>query len=90
MDAPIHNPHDSFVRRALEDLNVSSNLLQTELPSEIAALLDFSTLERINASYVSKALRQTYSDLVFRVRYQNSNRSVFIYALFEHKSQPDD
>lgn len=90
MDTPIHNPHDSFVRKVLDDLNVSRDLLQNELPEAVSSQLDFSTLERINASYVSQSLRQTYSDMVFRVRYAGSDRSAYIYTLFEHKSQPDD
>ena len=90
MDTPIHNPHDSFVRKVLDDPKVARDLLQHELPQILAQQLNLTTLERINASYVSKSLRQSYSDMVFRVQLADSQRSAYIYTLFEHKSQPDD
>ncbi|MDD2556865.1 MAG: DUF4351 domain-containing protein [Desulfuromonas sp.] len=37
MSAQIHKPHDTFVRKALEDMRVVRSLLQCELPEQIAA-----------------------------------------------------
>lgn len=78
------------MRKVLENPAVARDLLQHELPPQLAGQLDLSTLERLPGSYVSKALHQSYSDMVFRVQLINSERSAYIYTLFEHKSRPDD
>lgn len=85
-----HNPHDTFFRKALGDINVTRNLLQYELPEQIALQLDFSSIERVDGSYISKALQNTYSDMVFQVQFKNSTTHAYIYTLFEHKSYVDD
>ena len=98
MSAQIHKPHDTFVRKALEDMRVVRSLLQCELPEQIAAQLDFTTTERIDGTYISKSMRNTYSDIVFRVQFkdksddESSDKSdhAYIYTLFEHKSYMDD
>lgn len=51
--------------------------------------LDFSTLERINASYVSDDLQSRESDLVWRVRYGDGDRWLYVYLLLELQSSVD-
>ena len=58
------NPHDAFFRKAMGDIRVTRNLLQHELPEQIASQLDFSSIERLDGTYVSKTLRNTYSDML--------------------------
>jgi predicted transposase/invertase (TIGR01784 family) len=94
MSDQINTPHDTIVRKALEDMHVVRNLLQHELPEQIAAQMDFSTTERIDGSYISKSMRSTYRDLVFRVQFKVKDdgkcNHAYIYTLFEHKSYMDD
>ena len=85
MDTSLHNPHDTFVRRVLADINITRNLLQHELPQGVAALLDLSTMERLSNSYVSHKLKSSYSDMVFRVQFKDSDRQAYIYTC---KRQP--
>nr|WP_269493429.1 Rpn family recombination-promoting nuclease/putative transposase [Desulfurispirillum indicum] len=65
-------------------------MLQHEMPAHIAEVLDFSTLQRIETTYVDDDLRKTYSDRVFLANFRDSDKQAFIYMLFEHKSYPDD
>jgi predicted transposase/invertase (TIGR01784 family) len=90
MSTQTHNPHDTFFRKTMGDINVTRNLLQHELPEQIASLLDFSSIERVDGTYVSKSLQNTYSDMVFRVKFRDSEKHAYIYTLFEHKSYVDD
>lgn len=52
--------------------------------------LDFSTLERVSASFVSRDLRQRHSDSIWRLRSgDRANRWFYVYLLLEFQSTPD-
>jgi predicted transposase/invertase (TIGR01784 family) len=48
--------------------------------------LDFSTLERVNASYVSKTLKNREGDLVWKLRLREGE-TVYVYILLELQSE---
>jgi predicted transposase/invertase (TIGR01784 family) len=50
--------------------------------------LDFSTLKRANASYVSPELRAREGDLLWKLRLRDG-RPVYVYLLIEHQSRVD-
>jgi hypothetical protein len=50
--------------------------------------LDFETLQRVNASYVSEELKSREGDLVWKLR-RRDGRPVFVYLLIEHQSKVD-
>ncbi|MEA3466121.1 MAG: Rpn family recombination-promoting nuclease/putative transposase [Thermodesulfobacteriota bacterium] len=86
----IQNPHDAFFRTVFSDPEVTRSLLQHELPQQIAAQLDFSSIKRQNGTHVSKMLQNTYSDMIFSIKLKNSESQAYIYTLFEHKSYVDN
>lgn len=49
--------------------------------------MNLDTLEICKDSYVSKALRTYYSDILYKVELAGSKG--YVYLLFEHKSEPD-
>jgi hypothetical protein len=49
--------------------------------------LDFTTLERVNTSYISEDLRRREDDIIWRVR--RADDWLYIYLLVEFQSQPD-
>ncbi len=51
--------------------------------------LDFSTLKRVNASYVSEKLRKREGDLLWKLRRRDDGRPVYVYILIEHQSKVD-
>jgi predicted transposase YdaD len=53
--------------------------------------LDFSTLERVNTSYISEDLRRREDDIIWRVRRSDDQADgwLYIYLLMEFQSQPD-
>jgi predicted transposase/invertase (TIGR01784 family) len=63
-------------------------LLASVLPDEVVAAVDWSTLTLEPGSYVDAALRQSHSDLLFRVQ-AKGGRPVLVYVLVEHQSEPD-
>ncbi len=86
MDA-ITAPHDAFFRESFGRWEIALDFLRHHLPPELLAAIDLDTLEISKDTYVSKELRSTYSDLVYRVRFQGGE--LVIYLLFEHKSSPE-
>ena len=83
----IATPHDAFFRESFGRREIAQDFLRHHLPTELLAAIGLDTLEIAKDTYVSKDLRSTYSDLVYRVRYGDGN--VGIYLLFEHKSTPE-
>jgi predicted transposase YdaD len=49
--------------------------------------IDFTTLERVNASYVSPDWQERTGDLVWKVRLRQT--TLYVCLLFEFQSQPD-
>ncbi|RQP19821.1 MAG: hypothetical protein EAS52_01200 [Parapedobacter sp.] len=85
----ITNKHDSFLRKVLADKQVAIDYFRSALPAHIAGMLDFSTLEPLPGTYVSKDLQTTVSDVVYTCQRRDGRGSVHICLLVEHKSAPD-
>ncbi|WP_295450681.1 Rpn family recombination-promoting nuclease/putative transposase [uncultured Thiodictyon sp.] len=80
-------PHDAFFRESFGRREIAQDFLRHHLPRELLAEIDLDTLEFSKDTYVSKELRSTYSDLVYRVGPHDAE--LVIYLLFEHKSSPE-
>ena len=64
------------------------DLLRDWVPGEWIAEADFSTLERINGSYVADSQKQRHDDMVWRLRLKD--RWLWVYLVLEFQSEPDD
>ena len=84
----IANPHDAFFRESFGRQEIARDFLQHHLPDDLLTDIDLDSLEIGKDTYVSSDLRESYSDLVYRVR-SDQNADLFIYILFEHKSSPE-
>ncbi|CUB08189.1 Putative transposase, YhgA-like [Tepidiphilus thermophilus] len=60
--------HDASYKHLFSSPKVVRHLVEGFIPDEEIKRLDFSTLERMNASYVSEDLRERADDVVWRVR----------------------
>ena len=94
-DSCIHdsvtNIHDSIFRATLSQPAPAAGFLRHVLPPDLAAALDWSTLERQNGSFVDEKLVNSHTDLLFSVRFASApeiDPSLLIYVLFEHWSNP--
>ena len=80
--AEIANPHDRFFREVFSRLDLSREFLSKQLPAEIAATLDFATLDLRPGSFLDEELQQYFSDLLFRVNLQTGHPTyVYFIAL---------
>ncbi|WP_446011291.1 Rpn family recombination-promoting nuclease/putative transposase [Candidatus Electrothrix sp.] len=83
----VTNPHDSFFRETFGRKEIAAGFLREYLPRAILRKIDLESLTAVKDSFVEKELRQHFSDLLYRVRYQE--HMLYLYLLFEHKSSPD-
>lgn len=83
MTAPT-TPHDEFFKAIFTNLRHARDLLQGLLPATVSSQMDLAALELDQTSYVSEALRESCTDLVFTCPLQGAPAIVAI--LLEHKS----
>ena len=86
--AEVGTPHDAFFKRLLGAPDAAATFLRERLPPAIAAALAPDPPEPAPGSFIDEHLRSSQSDLLFRVRTVEGD-AAFLYALLEHKSDPD-
>ena len=79
--------HDASYKHLFSSPKVVRHLVEGFIPDEEMKRLDFSTLERMNASYVSEDLRERADDVVWRVRTEED--WLYLYFLIEFQSGVD-
>lgn len=87
MAKPLNDPHDRFFRETFSRKEVAEGFLRAYLPPEIAGRIAWETLEIAKDSFVEKALRSHFSDLLYSACC--GGREIKLYLLLEHKSHPD-
>jgi predicted transposase YdaD len=80
--------HDESYRLLFSHPRMVADLLQGFVREPWVEDLDFSTLERVNASYVSEHLKGRHADLVWRVRWGGESW-LYVYLLLEFQSTVD-
>ena len=79
--------HDTGYKLLFSHPEMVRDLLTGYMPGAWLSQADFSTLERVNASYVSENERQRHDDMVWRLKV--GQRWVWVYLLLEFQSEPD-
>lgn len=85
----IPHPHDSMVRAVLSDLAEATSFLQRHLPQAVSQAVNWSTLKRVEGSFIDEELRRSEADLLDEVTRVSGEGSVWLYLLIEHQSSPD-
>ena len=81
-------PHDTAYKQFFSNPVMVESLLRDFVPEGFISELDFSTLERVPASYVTEDLRERHDDLVWRVGWK-SGSWCYVVLLFEFQSTRD-
>ena len=79
--------HDTGYKLLFSHPQMVRDLLTGYMPGAWLSQADFTTLERVNASYVSENERQRHDDMVWRLKV--GQRWVWVYLLLEFQSEPD-
>ncbi|MBK8096190.1 MAG: Rpn family recombination-promoting nuclease/putative transposase [Planctomycetes bacterium] len=76
------NPHGALFRTVFRDPAQAGPLLQSQLPEELAAGIDWPTLRHLDGSFLAAAdERQGFADLIFAVTIDG--RDGFVYLLLD-------
>jgi predicted transposase/invertase (TIGR01784 family) len=78
--------HDNGYKLLFSQAPMVADLLRGFVREQWVEKLDFSTLEKVDASYVSEDLKSREGDLVWRLRYGDGDRWLYVYLLLEFQS----
>jgi predicted transposase/invertase (TIGR01784 family) len=84
MKPEIPNPHDRFFKQVFSEKENALDFMIHYLPPEILSLVDLDSVEIAKDSSVDEELRESFSDILYRVDLGGSPG--YVYLLFEHKS----
>jgi len=80
----------NFFKFIVSNKEVAIAFLKSFLPESIVKLIDFDSLAYEQESYIDKDLKESFSDVIFKLRLKiEQDLYVFISILIEHKSYPD-
>jgi predicted transposase/invertase (TIGR01784 family) len=81
------NRHDARYKRFFSNPILLRELLVSFVPEDFVSELDFSTLRRVDKSFVTEEYRERESDLIHEVHYRDS--IVYIFLLIEFQRNVD-
>lgn len=80
----VNNPHDKLFKETFGDIAVTKDFVGQYLPKEFLEIIDVSSLVALKETFIQEDLRDSQSDLLFRVAL--GDKTAYLYFLFEHKS----
>jgi predicted transposase/invertase (TIGR01784 family) len=80
----VNNPHDKYFKSVFSRKVEAIDLISNSLDKTIVSNIDFSSLSLENTSYIDEYLQESFCDLVFNCKLQNTEVKITI--LLEHKS----
>jgi flagellar biosynthesis/type III secretory pathway protein FliH len=80
--------HDHSYKLLFSHAEMVADLIRGFVHEDWVRDLDFSTLERVEASFVTRELRERESDIIWRVRW-GGERWLYVYLLLEFQSTVD-
>lgn len=80
-------PHDAAFRAFLTHPSTARDFIELQLPAELRAVCDLSTLKLESGSFVEENLRAYYSDVLYSLK--TAAGDGYIHVLIEHQSTPD-
>jgi len=83
----VHHPIDKFFRRFFQEKRIIEELLVHLVKQSWVDDLDFSTLERVERTYVTKNIQERASDIIWKVKYKETD--IYIDVLTEIQSSND-
>jgi predicted transposase/invertase (TIGR01784 family) len=78
---------DHFFKYTFSILGLARDFLTTFLPSNVVQHIDFDQLILDDTTQVSKQYRRFVADVLYRAKLKESDKSIAIAFLFEHKTE---
>ena len=80
-------PHDHSYKRLFSHAEMVTQLLQTFVDEDWVTQLDFSSLQKVDSSFITKEFREREDDVIWRVKFQD--KWLYLYILLEFQSSVD-
>jgi hypothetical protein len=84
---PRRKKHDQWYKKLFSNANLVRELLTSFVNEDFVSELDFSSLSRVDKSFISDEYKERESDVIYQVRYRR--RRAYIYLLVEFQSRVD-
>lgn len=81
--------HDESYKQIYTHARVVEDLLKGFIHEDWIDRLDYSTLQKVNGSYVSDDLKDRSDDVVWRVKMKGGKRWLYVYLLLEFQRRND-
>jgi len=81
------NPHDSYFRKMMGNLEVAKQFFEVHLPQDILDIINLASIRCVPGSFIDENLKNSYSDILFAANYRDSKADILF--LIEHLSQPN-
>ena len=81
------NEHDKRYKKLFSHPTLIRQLLTSFVQEDFVRGLDFSTLERLDKSFITENFKEKESDLIYRIEF--NTKPVYIYLLLEFQSTMD-
>ncbi|HEX6903974.1 MAG TPA: Rpn family recombination-promoting nuclease/putative transposase [Thermoanaerobaculia bacterium] len=81
--------HDTGYKMLFSHPEMVADLLRGFVHEDWVAQLDFSTLEKVPASFISTKRHKRESDIIWRLRWRGRDQWLYVYLLLEFQSKPD-
>jgi len=85
----LSQPHAKAFTFFFKEKETAISMLNGYLPENIKKKLDFKSLKISKDSFIDKRLKNYFADLLYEIKLKSSQKSAFIYILFEHKCWED-
>ena len=83
------NPHDAFFKDAVANIAHAKAVMRYILPADIAATLNWDTMEPQKDTFITPAGGELRADALFKIFLKKAGKDDYVYLLLEHKSYPD-
>ncbi len=81
------NKHDTRYKKLFKNPLLVEELLTSFVHEDFIKELDFSTLDKLDKSFVSDAFKNKESDMIYRIKFKN--QFIYIFLLLEFQSSVD-
>lgn len=88
--SPDHKSHDKFVKFIFSYPEKAKDYLRLQLPEKLKEIIDLESLELTTDSFINVQLKESFTDIVFKVKMNDIDKPLFISILIEHKSYKDN
>jgi predicted transposase/invertase (TIGR01784 family) len=85
----VSQPHAKAFTFFFKEKETAVSMLKSYLPGNIKKKLNFKSLRIAADSFIDKRLKNYFADLLYEIKLKSSQKSAFIYILFEHKCWED-